>query len=259
MKVLIYVLIIIFANTIGAISGMGGGVIIKPTLDFVGLDSVSAISFYATVAVLTMSIVSTHRQVKQGIQLKWDVVAGIAIGSVFGGIIGNLALEHLLVMLPQERLVKLIQIGLMLVTLIFVILYQYFCWESWKWQSQRGYISCGILAGFLSSFLGIGGGPINVSLLMLCIGFPIKLATIYSIVMIFASQLAKIATIALTIGFSQYDVNLLLAIIPAAVIGGTVGAMLNKRLSESVIKCLFNVVVVAIVLLNAYNGWVLLH
>ncbi len=56
---LIYFVVIVLANTVGAISGMGGGVLIKPILDLIGVHSVAGISFYSTVAVFTMSIVST--------------------------------------------------------------------------------------------------------------------------------------------------------------------------------------------------------
>ena len=35
----LYFLIIVVANAVGSVSGMGGGVIIKPVLDFVGHDS----------------------------------------------------------------------------------------------------------------------------------------------------------------------------------------------------------------------------
>ena len=42
----LYFFVIVIANTIGAISGMGGGVLIKPTFDLIGAHSVVAISFY---------------------------------------------------------------------------------------------------------------------------------------------------------------------------------------------------------------------
>ena len=41
----LYFIIIILANTIGAISGMGGGVLIKPVFDAIGAHSVPAITF----------------------------------------------------------------------------------------------------------------------------------------------------------------------------------------------------------------------
>ncbi|WP_148793570.1 sulfite exporter TauE/SafE family protein, partial [Enterococcus faecium] len=62
---------------------------------------------------------------------------------------------------------------------------------SWTW-----YLICGGVLGFLASFLGIGGGPVNVSLLMLMFALPIKEATLYSLSTIFFSQLAKLVTIA---------------------------------------------------------------
>ena len=42
---LIYFVVIVLANTVGAISGMGGGVLIKPILDLIGAHSVAGISF----------------------------------------------------------------------------------------------------------------------------------------------------------------------------------------------------------------------
>ena len=42
---IVYFIVIVLANTLGAISGMGGGVIIKPVFDMIGVHSVAAISF----------------------------------------------------------------------------------------------------------------------------------------------------------------------------------------------------------------------
>lgn len=43
---ILYFLVCVGASILGAISGIGGGVIIKPTLDAMGTMNVSAISFY---------------------------------------------------------------------------------------------------------------------------------------------------------------------------------------------------------------------
>lgn len=45
MSVLLYLVVSFLASVIGAICGIGGGVIIKPVLDLCGLASVSTISF----------------------------------------------------------------------------------------------------------------------------------------------------------------------------------------------------------------------
>lgn len=65
----IYFFIIVFANTIGSISGMGGGIIIKPMMDAIGMHSLVEIAFYSSTAVLSMSIFSTWRQFKNPINI----------------------------------------------------------------------------------------------------------------------------------------------------------------------------------------------
>ena len=68
--------------------------------------------------------------------------------------------------------------------------------------------------GSFSTFLGIGGGPINVSLLIFCFGLTMKDATVYSIITIFFSQLAKLVEIGLSEGYQAYDLTFLWVIIP---------------------------------------------
>lgn len=111
---------------------------------------------------------------------------------------------------------------------------------------------------FLASLLGIGGGPINVSVLMLLFSLPIKEATVYSICTIFFSQFAKLITIALTTGFGQYDLTVLWFVVPAAIIGGSLGAKLSNVLSPNKVTVVFQGVILLVLLINLYNGYRLL-
>ncbi len=108
-------------------------------------------------------------------------------------------------------------------TLIFAFMYTKYNWKNFQFTHVIWYFSCGLILGFLASLLGIGGGPINVSLLMLLFSISIKDATVYSICTILFSQFAKLLTIALTTGFSRYDLTILWFVIPAAIIGGLLG------------------------------------
>lgn len=86
-----FFLIVCFgASSIGAICGIGGGVIIKPVLDAFGVLSVSAISFLSGCTVLAMSAYSVVKSkfskesflaVKTGLPL--------ALGAAAGGICGR--------------------------------------------------------------------------------------------------------------------------------------------------------------------------
>ena len=102
--------------------------------------------------------------------------------------------------------------------------------------------------------LGIGGGPINVSLLVLMFSFPIKEATVYSICTIFFSQLAKLVSIGLTTGFAVFDLSMLLYIVPAAIIGGFLGAHLSGIISANKVTTVFQSVIILVILINLYNG-----
>ena len=57
MQILFFV-VSFLASIAGAICGIGGGVIIKPTLDMFGLASVSTISFLSGCTVLSMRLYS---------------------------------------------------------------------------------------------------------------------------------------------------------------------------------------------------------
>ncbi|QGP77207.1 sulfite exporter TauE/SafE family protein [Tetragenococcus halophilus] len=253
LKGIVYFLVIILANTIGSVSGMGGGVIIKPVLDFFALDSVAAVSFYSTVAVFVMSIVSTIRQVQNGIALEYLKIVWLSIGSVLGGILGNTSFEMLLTQFNSDT-VQFVQIFLTIVTLVFAFLYTRFEWRNFNLQSYVWYLFTGIVLGFIASLLGIGGGPINVSLLMLLFAMPIKSATVYSIATILFSQLAKILTVGFTTGFLRYDLTMLWYIIPAAIIGGLLGDKVSRLLSPKKVTFVFQGVILLVLLVNIYNG-----
>lgn len=255
---LIYFFVIVIANTIGAVSGMGGGVIIKPVFDFIGAHDVAAISFYSATAVFTMSVVSTMRQLTSGRKFNWQIVSWVSVGAVLGGILGNLAFEACLNWFGNKDIVQLIQIVLTVITLIFAFVYTKYNWKNFKLTHVIWYFICGLMLGFLASLLGIGGGPINVSLLMLLFSLPIKEATVYSICTIFFSQFAKLLTIALTTGFSRYDLTILWLVIPAAVIGGLLGAKFSKILSPEKVTVVFQGVVLLVLFINLYNGYYLL-
>lgn len=252
---IVYFIVIILANTVGAISGMGGGVIIKPVLDTLHFHPLVAISFYSSVAVLTMSIVSTLRQMKNGLKLQLPIAFFVSLGSVIGGILGNTVFESLLHFFSDEKYVQLIQIILTIVTLLFAYFYTKIGNKGSLGLSHPvWYVIVGLFLGFIATLLGIGGGPINVALLMLCFGIPIKEATVYSIITIFFSQAAKLFTIAQATGFSRFDLSILLYVIPAAIVGGFVGAFISGKVSSERVTQIYQVVILLVLFLNLWNG-----
>lgn len=251
---LIYFIIIVLSNTVGAVSGMGGGVIIKPVFDTFAFHSLAAITFYSSVAVFTMSISSTYKQLKNGVKVNWIQALFISIGSIIGGIVGNRLFGYLLEFYGSEQQVQMIQIVLTIVSLVLVLIYSLGNPKMLHLKSPFVYLLVGLFLGGFSTLLGIGGGPINVSLLVFCFGLSMKDATVYSIITIFFSQLAKLIEIAFSTGFESYDLTILLAIIPAALLGGYLGGGVSGKVSDKVVSKIFITVVIAVIAINVLNG-----
>ncbi len=248
-----YFLIIIFANTLGAISGMGGGILIKPLFDFVGHDSVAAISFYSAIAVFTMAVVSTFKQIKDGTQLNWNFANWIAGGAAVGGMFGNSLLNFLLQLFPNERHVTMIQIVLTILSIFFSLGVTTRKKANFRLAGNYWYCFSGLILGICASFLGIGGGPINVALLILLFNIPLKEATVYSICIILFSQGFKLINITITGDFSSINFYQLIFIIPAAILGGYIGALFSKFMLTKYVAILFQIMLLIVVIINVYN------
>ena len=76
---------------IGAICGIGGGVIVKPVLDSMGIMSVETVSFLSGLMVMSMSVYSIGKTVLAK-EVRFDARTGImlSLGAVAGGLIGKL-------------------------------------------------------------------------------------------------------------------------------------------------------------------------
>jgi uncharacterized membrane protein YfcA len=253
MVFLVYFIIVIFANTIGAISGMGGGVIIKPLFDFAGFHSLDAINFYSSVAVFSMAISSTIKQIKNGIQISVKKVSITAVGAIVGGIIGDVSIGALLKSFQNDKAVQMIQNSVMIVLMLLILLYNFKIKKQYHCEKLLVFAGLGVVLGFLSTFLGVGGGPFNVTALLLFVGLEIKTATTYSIIIIFFSQVAKLGSVALSQAYQHFDLSMLLVIIPSALAGGYLGGYFSKKLNPKAINVLFNLVVLFVLSLNVYN------
>ena len=94
MLYLIYTLVILTATSLGAVAGLGGGVIIKPLLDLVGAHDPAAINLYSSVAVFVMCCVSLAKQLRAGFAFDRRMVLSVAAGSLLGGIAGDFIGTH---------------------------------------------------------------------------------------------------------------------------------------------------------------------
>ncbi len=245
----IYFLIAIFATTIGAGAGLSGGVIIKPALDTLGNYNLFVIGVLSSATVLSMAIVSTTRCFFQGIKIDKKLIA-LTIGAIIGGFLGKEVFSFFYLRI-DEKMLTTIQAGIIILLLSITLLRSKL--PDWHIKNIFVTITIGLILGTLSSFLGIGGGPINVAVLCMFFAMDIKKAATGSIFIILFSQITKLLTITLTSGFGAFDYSMLLYMIPGGVLGGFIGIWLKGKLENKHIEVLFYIVVSCVIMLNLYN------
>ena len=102
---IIFFVISFFSSLIGSICGIGGGVIIKP----VGVMSVSAVSFLSGCTVLSMSIISVFKALRGGTaKINTKLTTWLALGSVFGGVIGKVLFQYIKMAFANESVLGMI-------------------------------------------------------------------------------------------------------------------------------------------------------
>ena len=250
--------IALIATTLGAITGMGGGVMLRPALDlFSNLDALS-VSMMSSISVFSMTIISIGKQVQQKSIPPLTLSAALALGSLIGGNIGQFLLSNI-VRNTENHLVIITQNAILAFFILIVLIYM----QSKSKIPSRNLqgILPGILTGFalgtLASFLGIGGGPINVAIIIYLFGLNTKAATLCSLVTIFFSQAANLFSAFVFHSHSSYDFSLVLPLIIGAIMGGFLGAICNKKMRTETVERTFKIIsliVLGVCVLNMINA-----
>lgn len=252
---ILYFIIGLFASTVGAIAGLGGGVIIKPVLDLLGQYSVSTIGVLSSATVFSMSVVSGIKAYFSGIRIKGLTSLYLAGSSIVGGFLGRNIFNYLIAMVKNDPLISFIQATMLAILMltIYILVKRKGHMKQLNVTHIGVILLVGLILGLLSSFLGIGGGPLNVAILALLFSMNAKEAMINSILIIFFSQLSNLVSVGLMTGFGSYDLSMLWYMIAGGVIGGYVGTILAGKFSNKQIEGVFNTLLILILLVNIYN------
>jgi len=242
------------ASTVGGICGIGGGVVIKPVLDAVGVMSVSAVSFLSGLTVLSMAVINVYKSRKSS-ELDMRRSLPLGVGAAIGGVTGKQLFEMVKQAAGNDSLVGALQaivLGLMVLgTLIYVRNKAKICTKNV--QNAVAGAGIGFALGLCSSFLGIGGGPMNLAVLYYFYSMTTKQAAINSILIILVSQIASLLMSVVKGSVPAFDPMMLIVMVAAGVLGGSVSSKLHKRLSTETTDKLFAALLVVIMLICCYN------
>ncbi|WP_062107103.1 sulfite exporter TauE/SafE family protein [Bacillus niameyensis] len=252
---ILYFLVGLVASIIGAIAGLGGGIIIKPVLDFLGHYDVTTIGVLSSSTVLSMAIVSLINAFRSGSKVKLKIGITLAVGSIVGGLIGNFIFEILIDSMKNKDFVTVIQAGILaiLMTSIFILDHKRKNMRTANLENIFLIFMAGIGLGGIASFLGIGGGPLNIPILMLAFSMTAKEAALNSIFIIFFSQVSSLLLTATTTGFSPFNLEMLWVMIVGGALGGWIGRMISRKMDDAHVVKLFHILLLVVLILNIYN------
>ncbi|MDR3293088.1 MAG: TSUP family transporter [Clostridiales bacterium] len=251
----LFLLISFAASVIGAICGIGGGVIIKPVIDLTGLAEVGTAHFLSGCTVLTMSVYSVIRglsdkSAENRIQL--NTATPLALSAAVGGAAGNLLFGAIRTGLGNAGLIQSVCFtAVMAATLVFVLKK-----DGIKPYHLKRWYAC-VLVGFplgvFSGFLGLGGGPVNLIALFFFFGMDTKTAAQNSLFIIVFSQLFSLLTTVFTGNIPTFQPLALVLMILGGIGGGVLGRRLGKRFSHRTVDRLLVGVLGVILLIGLTN------
>lgn len=255
MDFIIYFLIAITATTLGGLTGMGGGVIIKPVLDVIGRYDAATIGVLSSITVFAMSVVSVGKQVAKKAKIDYTIAITLAVGSIIGGLVGQKLLNVVITSFGKNSIVTMIQnviLALLIIT-VYIYMKNKRNIKSYHVKNLLITLTVGIFFGTISSFVGIGGGPINVALIIFVFSYDTKMAATCSIITILFAQISKLVSVALTTGFAIYDLSILPFMVIGAVLGGFIGSYLSGKFTEKKVEFYFNLVQLFVFLTCIFN------
>lgn len=246
---IIYFLIAFFSTTIGAISGLGGGTIIKPMMDTLSGLNVEKINFMSSCAVLSMTFLSIYRGRKDNLDINHSISTSLALGASLGGMVG----KYCFLFLPDNPALLQSCLLLFINSGIYFYLKIRSKVKTKKISSLGASFLVGTILGTLASFLGIGGGPINVVVLHFLYSTTPKITAKRSIYIILFAQITSISTTL----YQGLPDNLNLFAVGLMILGGCLGAIvggkISKKLSDNQMNGFFQDVLVSVIALNAFN------
>lgn len=257
-----------FAGFLGAMFGIGGGAIIVPILStIIGVPIKEAVAA-SLVCVIATSVASSRNYVSQkltNLRLALFLETGAAVGAILGAFLAMIASPAVLHIVLGSTLIAIAGIQLKdvrtedsIASLSVVQKNEDFLAKALKLSSSyydpniRRTIEynvanscCGLvttlLAGMLSSTVGIGGGAIKVPIMNKVMGIPVKVSIATSAFMIGLTSSVGVMAY-LSFGLLNFEILPLMVI--GTIVGSTLGSKVMGRVKSSRLLLAFAVLLI---------------
>ncbi len=244
----------LFTGLLSGLLGVGGGLIMVPVLSFIfsrlgfPLAYIMQLALGTSLAVIMVTSISSSRAHHSHQNVDWAIMKNIAFGIMLGAFFGSLVAAKF-----NASLLK----GLFIIYVFLValqILSDYAPNPSRILPARPALNAVGIVIGWISSFVGIGGGTLSVPFLIYCnvptkraigtssaIGLPIAVAGALGYMV---SGLTVVHLPTYSLGFIYLPAFIIIAL--ASLISVPFGALLVQILSVKKLKKIFALLLIII-------------
>ena len=206
------------------------------------IDSIKLLPFlFITYLIMEYIEHKTSNKVKQVIQKSGK------FGPLLGGIVGIVPQCGFSVSATNLYSARVITLG----TLIYTIYKAKI--KTYKVENAIVCVLIGVFLGIMSSFLGIGGGPINLVVLFFFFSMSTKIAAENSLYIIFFSQIASLVSTIVSGSVPDFQIGVLILMVAGGIAGGICGRAINKKIDEKTVDKLFIALMVLMIVINIYN------
>lgn len=245
------------ASLLGPLCGIGGGVIIKPVVDALGVMPVATVSFLSSISVLTMSLATlVQNAAARTSTVNTRSLLPLALGSAVGGVVGKALFNGLSAGFPDTEAVGAVQAIVLIALSALVLIYTLNKnrVHGLHIEAAAPKTAVGFVAGACWSFLGIGGGPFNLAILTFCFAMESKPAAQASLFIIAFSQTASLVYSLASGNVPDMALVALAGACVAAIAGSVVGRCLVKKMDSAAVDRLYLVALLLIILISCYNA-----
>lgn len=242
MEILLFLVIGLAVGCLGAMLGIGGGVIILPLMSFVFGATPQEAAGTSMLVVLFNSLSGAFGYYRQK-RICWDAAWKFALATIPGGFLGSYIAHYL------ESKTLFIIFGIFFAIMAVMMFTKANARskteanttvpENYDWRLGT---VCSVAVGFIASVLGIGGGIIHVPMMTYLLKFPVKTAIATSTAILTVSAFSGAVSHAF-LGHVLWIPAIGLA--TGAVIGAQMGVRLASKTKSSLLMKLTSVLVFA--------------
>lgn len=234
-----YAILALLSTILGAVAGIGGGIIIRPLLALMGVGKELA-SFTVALTVLAMSIANLISHRWHGTELRLHGTLMLALGSLCGGFAGGSLMG-----VASTGFINASYIAVLLLVLIVVVKRSSLPAMTVKNPLLQGGI--GLLTGTMSGFYGIGGGPFQMAALLLFFNLTPRDAAVQSVMITMITTASALLRYSLA-GYADFSLSLFT--VPAGILGGILGSVINRRLTNRWVSGIFGATIATMLVIQ---------